>query len=77
MTTMYTVMPPEQLWSGMWTEAGDTKEIRMNGLLMQVRPVNDTEAVIVRLLDCPLEAYLDPSNLPGSTVPLSGNTSPT
>lgn len=77
MTTMYTVMPPEQLWSGMWTEAEETKEIRMNGLLMQVRPLNDTEAVIVRLLDCPLEAYLNPANLPGSTVPLSGNTSPT
>ncbi|WFR61783.1 YlzJ-like family protein [Paenibacillus amylolyticus] len=71
--TMYTVMPPEQLWSGMWKEGEDTREIKMNGLLMQVRPVNDNEAVIVRLLDCPLEAYLDPANMPGSTIPLSGN----
>ncbi|MGO4531446.1 YlzJ-like family protein [Paenibacillus sp. 2TAF8] len=77
MSTMYTVMPPEQLWSGMWTEVADTKEIRMNGLLMQVRPVNETEAVIVRLLECPLEAYLDPANQPGSTVSLSVNTNPT
>ena len=77
MTTMYTVMPPEQLWSGMWTEIEDTREIRMNGLLMQVRPVNDTEGIIVRLLDCPLEAYLEPANMPGSRVPLSGNAGST
>ncbi|MCM3175354.1 MULTISPECIES: YlzJ-like family protein [Paenibacillus] len=71
--TMYTVMPPEQLWSGMWQEAEDTREVKVNGLLMQVRPVSETEAVIIRLLDCPLEAYLDASNTPGSRVPLSGN----
>lgn len=74
--TLYTVMPPELLWSGMWNEE-DTREIRMNGLLMQVRPVNENEAVIVRLLECPLDAYLNPANMPGSIVPLSGNPGPT
>ena len=44
---------------------------------MQIRPVSESEAVIVRLLDCPLEAYLDPANMPGSKVPLSGNPGPT
>lgn len=75
--TLYTVMPPELLWSGMWNEGEDTREIKMNGLLMQVRPVNEHEAVIVRLLECPLEAYLNPTNMPGSIVPLSGNPGPT
>ncbi|WP_337032193.1 YlzJ-like family protein [Paenibacillus illinoisensis] len=75
--TMYTVMPPEHLWSGMWKEGEDTREVKINGLLMQIRPVSDSEAVIVRLLDCPLEAYLDPANMPGSKVPLSGNSGPT
>lgn len=66
--TLYTVMPPEQIWSGMWKEDEGTQDVRINGILMQVRPTSGNEAVIVRLLDCPLEAYLEPGHLPGSVI---------
>ncbi|WP_220457916.1 YlzJ-like family protein, partial [Paenibacillus polymyxa] len=34
--TLYTVMPMELVWEGMWKEAEELVEVRVDGLLMQV-----------------------------------------
>ncbi|HBS47336.1 MAG TPA: hypothetical protein DEA91_27920 [Paenibacillus sp.] len=40
-------------------------------MLMQVEPMEEGRARIVRLLDCPLERYLDPSFSPGAIITLT------
>lgn len=66
--TLYTVMPMEMVWEGMWKEPEVLAEVRVNGLLMQVQPLESRRGIIVRLLDCPLEAYLNPSYEPGQVI---------
>lgn len=66
--TLYTVMPPELIWEGFWKDTGAYQDIRVGGLLLQVRPTGPRCGTIVRLLDCPLEAYLNPMYAPGSEI---------
>ncbi|WP_220457921.1 YlzJ-like family protein, partial [Paenibacillus polymyxa] len=37
-------------------------------LLMQVQPLESRRGIIVRLLDCPLDAYLNPRYGPGQII---------
>ncbi|MET3207759.1 UNVERIFIED_CONTAM: hypothetical protein ABIC26_000695 [Paenibacillus sp. PvR008] len=66
--TLYTVMPMEMVWEGMWKEAEAFAEVRVDGLLMQVQPLESRRGIIVRLLDCPLETYLNPRYEPGQVI---------
>lgn len=67
--TFYTVMPVELVWPD---GGGDlplpTKEIRIGRVLMEIEPVNENEARIIRLLDCELDDYLNPAYAPGNTI---------
>ncbi|EHB67297.1 MULTISPECIES: YlzJ-like family protein [Paenibacillus] len=44
------------------------REVRIGGVLMEVEPMGEEQARIVRLLDCGLEHYLNSSYAPGSIV---------
>lgn len=68
--TFHTILPLDIVLDGL----GDpqrmrrTVEIRTGGMLLEVEPVGDGLGRIVRLLDCPLDAYLDPGLNPGKLI---------
>ncbi|WP_379126649.1 YlzJ-like family protein [Paenibacillus sp. sgz500958] len=66
--TLYSVMPMEQVWEGVWSGFPQLREVIKDGMLMQVEPLEDGNARIIRLLHCPLNCYLDPSLSPGSII---------
>lgn len=66
--TIYTSMPIELVLSGMEQPREADIELELEGMLMQVSPVNATSGRIVRLLRCPLEAYLNPAYAPGQMI---------
>lgn len=69
--TLYTVMPMEQVWEGAFNTMTTTREVTIQGMLMQVEPLEEGKARIVRLLDCPLERYLDSAYSPGAIISLT------
>ncbi|KKO53311.1 YlzJ-like family protein [Paenibacillus sp. DMB20] len=67
--TFYTVMPLELVWpDANGSLPLQSKEIRIGRVLMEIEPVSENEARIVRLLDCELADYLNPDYTPGNTV---------
>jgi len=69
--TLYTIMSMDQVWEGAWNASPPLREISRNGLVMQVEPLDEGRARIVRLLQCPLHCYLDPALSPGAIIPYS------
>ena len=65
--TLYTIMSMEQVWEGAFNNYATTREVSVQGMLMQVEPMEEGRARIVRLLDC----YLDPSYSPGAIIMLT------
>jgi hypothetical protein len=56
---------------GMFQEdqtAVTSREIRVEGILMEVEPLAEDQAKIVRLLECGLQDYLNPRYTPGSII---------
>lgn len=68
--TMYTVMPMEQLWEGLWKEQMPLMEMSVAGRLIQVMPKDEKTGIIVRMLNGNLYDYLDPAYSPGTEIPL-------
>ena len=66
--TLYTVMPMDQVWEGAWDGSPNLLELRQEGMLMEVEPLDQRRARIVRLIDCPLHRYLDPALSPGAII---------
>lgn len=66
--THYSIVPMELVLEGMWRETGPLQEIRAEGCLIQVRAEGERKGTIVRLLDCPLDAYLNPKLSPGTEI---------
>ncbi|CAM4261680.1 YlzJ-like family protein [Paenibacillus typhae] len=66
--TFYTVVPLEQMFEGAYSNGQQLQEVTIGGMLMQVEPLEGRQARIVRLLQCPLDKYLDPSFAPGAVV---------
>ncbi|MFM9277257.1 YlzJ-like family protein [Paenibacillus jiagnxiensis] len=66
--THYSIVPMELVLEGMWKEAGPLQEISAEGCLIQVRSEGERKGTIVRLLDCPLDAYLNPKLSPGNEI---------
>ncbi|MNO59164.1 hypothetical protein D3C76_497450 [compost metagenome] len=69
--TLYTIMSMEQVWEGAFNNYATTREVSVQGMLMQVEPMEEGRARIVRLLDCPLDRYLDSSFSPGAIITLT------
>ncbi|WP_150267780.1 YlzJ-like family protein [Paenibacillus tepidiphilus] len=70
--TMYTVLPMEQVLAGVIQSPAPCREVSFQGVLMQVEPLEGGQARVVRLLQCPLEKYLDPAFAPGAIVRYDG-----
>ncbi|WP_151735072.1 YlzJ-like family protein [Paenibacillus tengchongensis] len=71
--TMYTVLPVEQILAGaIQPAAASYREVNVQGMLMQVEPLEGGDARVVRLLQCPLDKYLDPAFAPGAIIRYDG-----
>ncbi|MBJ9990273.1 MULTISPECIES: YlzJ-like family protein [unclassified Paenibacillus] len=64
---LHTIMPLDAVWEEGFTPV-QTAEVRLQGILMEVKPLDAGRAEIVRLLDCPLESYLKPAFAPGQVI---------
>ncbi|ASA22202.1 YlzJ-like family protein [Paenibacillus donghaensis] len=66
----YTVMPMEEIWEGAIHTSAPTMEVSVAGVVMEVEPLEQGRGRIVRLLQCPLDSYLNPALSPGAVVSL-------
>lgn len=66
--TLYTSMPLEVVFEGFNDEMEELQEVWALGVKMQVTPVAPGMGKIVRLLECGLNDYLNPSLAPGNIV---------
>lgn len=66
----YTILPLDKVLEGMEDlESGpQSLEIVMNGVIMQVQPINQTQATIVRLISCNPQDFLNPQYAPGRLI---------
>ena len=66
--TIYTNMPLELVLEGFNDEREQLQEVWSQGIKMQVSPVAPGIGKIVRILECSLDDYLNPSLTPGTIV---------
>ncbi|AIQ53268.1 YlzJ-like family protein [Paenibacillus sp. FSL R7-0331] len=66
--TFYTVVPIEQMFEGAYSSGQQAEEVMICGMLMQVEPLEGRQARIIRLLQCPLDKYLNPAFAPGAVI---------
>ncbi|MCR8630751.1 YlzJ-like family protein [Paenibacillus radicis (ex Xue et al. 2023)] len=64
----YTVLPMEVVMEGIEEMEVTSVEIVMNGIMMQVQPLNSTQATIVRITSCNPQDYLNPQYSPGRII---------
>jgi len=56
------------IWEGSFKEPEATVEVVVESILMQVMPIDQGSAQIVRLLNCSLNDYLNPLYSPGQMI---------
>ncbi|MED4603308.1 YlzJ-like family protein [Paenibacillus validus] len=68
--THYTILPMDKVMEGIDAMESATQllEIVMNGVTMQVQPINQTQATIVRLISCNPQDFLNPQYTPGRLI---------
>ncbi|MFC5648963.1 YlzJ-like family protein [Paenibacillus solisilvae] len=66
--TIYTSMPLELVFEGFKDQLGPFVDITISGIRMQVEPISPGIGKIIRLMDCPLDAYLRPELSPGTVI---------
>jgi hypothetical protein len=64
----YSVVPMEVIFAGMEEFAPKYVDLRMDGYEMQVEPINDQQARIVRLNSMNPQDYLNPRLAPGTII---------
>lgn len=65
---LYTSVPLEVVLNGLNEQPGPFVDIAIGGIRMQVEPLSPGIGRIVRLLECPLDAYLQPDLTPGTVI---------
>jgi len=65
---LYTSMPLEVVLEGVNEEREPYLEVWAGGVKMQVEPIAPGAGRVVRLLQCSLDDYLNPSYNPGSII---------
>lgn len=65
---LYTPIPLEMIVEGIEDKVEAPEEIEVDGLRMQVIPVNKHEAKIVRLIQASPDDYLNPAYAPGQLI---------
>lgn len=66
--TLHTTMPLELVLQGIDEKIEPMQEVWARGVRMQVIPVAPGMGRIVRLLDCSLHDYLEPTLSPGTII---------
>lgn len=67
--TLYTILPIESVLHGMDEMEKETYvELNLNGIMMQVKPLNGHQASIVRLLSRNPQDFLNPQYTPGRII---------
>jgi hypothetical protein len=69
--TLYTIYPEDQVLSGIDDIKATTQEITVGGMSMEVDPVNNYQAKIVRLFSPNPQDYLNPKYAPGQMIHFS------
>ncbi|WP_340024053.1 YlzJ-like family protein [Paenibacillus sp. FSL K6-1096] len=69
--SLYTVLAMEQIFDGALSYTRPLQEISVQGMLLQVEPLDGGQAKIVRLLHGPLDKYLDAAYAPGAVIQIS------
>lgn len=64
----YTVMPLDVVMNGIDEMKDHPMEVSVNGITMQVQPINATQATIVRLISPNPQDYLNPQYSPGRII---------
>ncbi|CAG7624052.1 YlzJ-like family protein [Paenibacillus allorhizosphaerae] len=65
----YSILPLEAVMENMEAvEQSKTVELVINGVTMQVQQVNPHQAMIVRLLSCNPQDFLNPQYAPGRMI---------
>lgn len=65
---LYTVVPIEDVLEGIETEPTPTMELVIGGVLMELEPMGDFQALVVRVISSNPQDYLVPHHQPGSIV---------
>ncbi|QYR19717.1 YlzJ-like family protein [Paenibacillus sp. sptzw28] len=73
--TLYTSMPLELVFDGFSKQPGPYVDLTIGQVRMQLEPISPGIGRIVRLLECPLDAYLRPELAPGTVVAYGGHSS--
>jgi len=66
--THYTVMPLDIVMDGIDKLESNQMEIVVGGIMMQVEPLNATQAKIVRIISCNPQDFMNPQLSPGRIV---------
>ncbi|AKG35160.1 YlzJ-like family protein [Paenibacillus durus] len=72
---LYSVISADQVWEGAIKASPPFREVTVQGIVMQVEPLDEGRARIVRLLQCPLHRYLEPGLAPGQIISYSSGGS--
>lgn len=64
----YTVLPLEMVMDGIDKMESNQMEIVVNGISMQVQPLNATQATIVRIISCNPQDFMNPQYSPGRVI---------
>lgn len=64
----YTILPLEAVMDGIEDMAANSIEVTVNGITMQVQPLNATQASIVRIISPNPQDYLNPQYSPGKVI---------
>lgn len=65
---LYTSMPLDVVLQGLNDDREPLQEVWAYGVKMQVTPIAPGIGKIVRLLECPLNDYLNPALTPGTVI---------
>ncbi|NLJ80724.1 MAG: hypothetical protein GX335_06855 [Firmicutes bacterium] len=65
---LYTVVASEDIWEGVEKEPAPTVEMSLAGVIMQLEPLGDFQAKIVRIVSTNPQDYLLASYQPGTIV---------
>lgn len=64
---MYSIVPLEDIFEGIENNEPN-QEIELNGVIMQVQPMNSYQAKVVRLISPNPQDYLNPAYSPGQII---------
>ncbi|TDF98169.1 YlzJ-like family protein [Paenibacillus piri] len=64
----YTVLPLEVVLEGIEQMEDTSIQLTVNGITMQVQPINATQASIIRITSCNPQHYLNPQYSPGRII---------